>query len=393
MSKPIVKIIVGANYGDEGKGLATNFFCQSAQNLGVGCINVLHNGGPQRGHTVELPNGDRHVFHHFGSGTFAGAKTLFASTFMVDPIRFMEEYRLLKESFGIRPACQISNNCYVITPYDVFVNQIVEEHRADERHGSCGCGIWETQLRYQNTKWNRSYSELKVMSNSCLMEYLTEIATTYVPVKLREYGVQEVPESYQDLLDSEYLKINFIQDLRDMAKECYGLTANSLVNGKMLVFEGGQGLALDEDNNSMKPHVTASSTGSKNPLKMLHGIDCDIEICYVTRTYFTRHGAGPFPTECDRNAINEYIPIDETNQPNDFQGTLRYGRHDVEEMMTRIQSDRLKAIDTAGRITTSLMVTHHNYFTGFDIDDPAFGVFDKVYLSDTKFAKDIVIYR
>lgn len=393
MTKPIVKIVVGANYGDEGKGLATNFFCQAAQNLGIGCVNILHNGGPQRGHTVELPNGDRHVFHHFGSGTFSGAETLFASTFMVDPIRFMEEYRQLKESFCIRPGCRISNNCRVITPYDVFINQIVEDYRANERHGSCGCGIWETQIRYQNTKWNCSYSEMRSMSNSDLMEYLTGLATDYVPVKLREYGIQEIPDGYQELLNSEYLKINFIQDLRTMSMYCRGLPSNYLMNSKLLVFEGGQGLALDEDNESMKPHVTASSTGSMNPLVMLKNMDCDIEICYVTRSYFTRHGAGPFPTECQRDAINEYIPKDETNQPNEFQGTLRYGHLDTKEMMTRIQGDRMKAIDTVGHITTSLMVTHHNYYTGFDIDNPALSVFDKVYLSDTKFAKDIVIYR
>lgn len=60
MSKVDVKVIVGSNYGDEGKGMATHFFSNNAQKQL--CLNVLYNGGCQRGHTVELRNGKRHVF-------------------------------------------------------------------------------------------------------------------------------------------------------------------------------------------------------------------------------------------------------------------------------------------------------------------------------------------
>ena len=86
-----IKVIIGASYGDEGKGLATDFFGAQGKEKN-GTINVLTNGGPQRGHTVELPDGRRHVFKHFGAATFRGAVTYFAEQFLVNPMEFLREY-------------------------------------------------------------------------------------------------------------------------------------------------------------------------------------------------------------------------------------------------------------------------------------------------------------
>ena len=59
-----IKVVVGANFGDEGKGLMTDYFCHRANTRNEDCIVVLHNGGAQRGHTVTIPDRKRHVFHH-----------------------------------------------------------------------------------------------------------------------------------------------------------------------------------------------------------------------------------------------------------------------------------------------------------------------------------------
>ena len=79
-----VKAVIGANWGDEGKGLMTDFFCYEAFRNGDSCINVCTNGGAQRGHTVVTPSGVRHVFHHFGSGTFAHADTYLPKEYILD---------------------------------------------------------------------------------------------------------------------------------------------------------------------------------------------------------------------------------------------------------------------------------------------------------------------
>ena len=92
-----VKIIIGANYDDEGKGLLTNVFSREAREESKRCLNILYNGGPQRGHTVDYKIGVKHVFHHFGSGTLANADTFFDKDFMVNPMEFVREYNELIE--------------------------------------------------------------------------------------------------------------------------------------------------------------------------------------------------------------------------------------------------------------------------------------------------------
>ena len=78
-----VKIVIGANYGDEGKGLMTRHFVLDSKTKP---IVVFHNGTAQRGHTVDYNATHRHVFHHFGSGTGDGAPTYFAETFLIHPM-------------------------------------------------------------------------------------------------------------------------------------------------------------------------------------------------------------------------------------------------------------------------------------------------------------------
>ena len=87
-----IKAVIGANFGDEGKGLTTNYFAEQFNNQNKKCIVVCTNGGAQRGHTVCLPSGLRHVFHHFGSGTFQNADTLFPYEFIINPMQFKKEY-------------------------------------------------------------------------------------------------------------------------------------------------------------------------------------------------------------------------------------------------------------------------------------------------------------
>ena len=82
MSDLIIKAVIGANYGDEGKGLVTNYFCKQITDNNQTCAVMCTNGGAQRGHTVCLPSGIRHVFHHFGSGTFSKADTIFSKDFI-----------------------------------------------------------------------------------------------------------------------------------------------------------------------------------------------------------------------------------------------------------------------------------------------------------------------
>lgn len=399
MKKVEVKVVIGSNYGDEGKGLATHYFASHASDI---CINVLFNGGCQRGHTVELKDGKRHVFHHFGSGAFTKATTYFDENFMLCPNVFIKEcYELLGLGYS-NLHCFASENCRVTTPYDMFINQIVELNRGDNRHGSCGFGIWETQKRYEDGRFALRYADMLSQSDDALRTYLRNIATIYVPERLHEYGIDEIPDPYKELINSDGLLEHFLSDLHTMGKWVDRWEFDDLVGvvidesqysePAVIVFEGAQGLELDENNKAAYPNVTASSVTSLVPVQRVKDLPCNIEVCYITRSYFTRHGAGNLPTECDVSQINGDIE-DKTNIFNDYQRTIRYGKFEKGEFFRRINKDKEASKAVRGDIKFTLFVTHLNYTNGDIAGNTTLEElgksFDGMYLSDTKYAEDV----
>lgn len=386
MNKTKVKVVIGSNYGDEGKGMATCYFSQDAAGK---CLNVLYNGGCQRGHTVELPDGTRHVFHHLGSGTLAGADTYFDYGFIMNPIFFVQEWEELHPD----TKCYISPYCRVSTPYDAFINQIVELSRGKDRHGSCGMGIWETRKRYESGVLSLKYADLVSLSDKDIMLHLRCISRHYLTNRLKEYGINNIPDEYYDLINSYDLAKHYLMDLRKMQSVVEIREFEDIADRyDTIVFEGAQGLALDEDNADEYPNVTASKTGPQKPLSMVNDMDCEVEICYVTRSYFTRHGAGKFPTCCNKNEINPDIE-DNTNIPNAFQGEIRYGHFDENAFYSRTHSDMASTwLHYTCPITYSMLVTHMNY-----ADDQFKKVtlakeserFKHVYLSFSKYPNEI----
>lgn len=396
MNKVEVKVVIGANYGDEGKGLAAHYFSQKAKEEHKSCLNVLFNGGCQRGHTVELKDGTRHIFHHFGSGFFDGAHTYFDQNFMVNPSAFMSERKRLRtemQEFGNNLPVYISPKCRVITPYDIYINQIVEKSRGNDRHGSCGWGIWETQRRYEDSVFNLTFEELINKTDCELLEYMKDITVEYIPKRLEYYGITEIDEYYNMCIKSFNIARWFIRSLREM-QECVKLASFDELRHKydVIVFEGAQGLELDEDNEKAYPHVTASSTTSRIPMERIKDFNCNVEICYISRSYFTRHGAGPLTNECHISKINPKIE-DLTNVHNDYQENIRYGHFNTIEFLRRVYRDSKTSLKIKPLAKISIMLTHLNYNTtdseDYKIADRIICNCDKLYTSRTKFAEDI----
>lgn len=210
-----VRIVMGANYGDEGKGLLVDYFVKSALAMGESCIVVCSNGGAQRGHTV-VSDGIRHVFHHFGSGTLAGAATYIDRYFLVNPIIFREEYQQL-EKLGKLPMVYISSACRFVTPFDCMINQMLEESRGSGRHGTCGHGIWETIHRYhaQDDMCSTSLEEILIYGPLFLKSVLRNIRDRFFFPRLAEYGIKnkEMPSAkYRELAMSEGLINHYVDD-------------------------------------------------------------------------------------------------------------------------------------------------------------------------------------
>lgn len=360
-----IEAVIGANYGDEGKGLFTEYLCRSRPSPLV----VLSNGGSQRGHTVNnIEKGIRHVFHHFGSGTLLGVPSVYSKTFFLNPIKYIEEKREFDKA-GIKPIVFRALGCLLQLPSDMFTNQMLEKARGQSKHGSCGWGIWETIVRNsQHRKMTfEAFSSLDYeMKRNVLLE---EIEWQFCN-RLEEHK-QHVDYNIMECIMSESFIKHFIQDFEEMADDVKVLDNNDLLDAdygydvETLIVENGQGLLLDkkyapiDENGRTDIHTTPSKCGMEGVIEAI-GIDKSyakhIAANYVSRTYFTRHGAGPFPEE--DHSINFK---DVTNMPNDYQGCLRFGSFSMTsaaQLLARITSDSI--VDWQSAKECNLVLTHCN---------------------------------
>lgn len=137
------KVVIGSGYGDEGKGVFTDFLSSQSNESLV----IRFNGGAQAGHTVMTPDGKRHVFGHFGANSFLpNSKTALSKHFVVNPLLFAKEKNILN-NMDVDPEVFIHKDCAVTTPYEMILNQWQEDNRGNNRHGSCGVGFGETIQR------------------------------------------------------------------------------------------------------------------------------------------------------------------------------------------------------------------------------------------------------
>ena len=120
--------INGSNYGDEGKGLATDYFALKSDSVLV----ARHNGGAQSGHTVETEN-KRFVFHQLSSGSFRGADTYWAETYFPDMFKLSDEVNSFYDLSGFRPKIFASPLACITTIDDVLINMLLESSRGENR--------------------------------------------------------------------------------------------------------------------------------------------------------------------------------------------------------------------------------------------------------------------
>jgi adenylosuccinate synthase len=331
-----VKVVIGANFGDEGKGLMTDYFAAQANDS----IVVRFNGGAQAGHTVVTTDNREHVFSHFGSGTLNFIPTYLSEFFIVNPLLFRSEYEKLSalSTGGVLPHVFVDGDCLVTTPYDMIINQIIETLRGNSRHGSCGLGINETIRRTEDFDGRYKLYIHDIYDESLLRIKLEAIKSEYVPQRLADLGVTDIPDIFGTVLEDYGIIESFIIDCGEFLSTITVTDLNVLNLYGTIVFEGAQGLLLDQ-NSEYFPYVTHSNTGMVNVAKILEKVQFqyDIEITYVTRCYTTRHGAGAFPTETATLPYSKIV--DTTNIPNTWQGSLRFGLVDLTSLQEHIVKD------------------------------------------------------
>lgn len=331
--------VIGANYGDEGKGRNVDAIVRT---LGPGTVVVRSNGGAQAGHTVVAPDGRRHVFHHIGSGAYAGAATHLSRFFVHHPMTFMAEHDELQAQ-GACVDVTADPRGYVTTPWDMMVNQVLEVARGGSRHGSCGYGIGETVGRNEETSFGLTFADL---GRPGLEALLVRIRDEWLPERLAVLGVSPDGQTAEAIASPRVMD-RYLDDCM-LFRHAVGMMDDATLGmARNVVFEGAQGLLLDQGGRDF-PHVTRSNTGIENMAAIARqaGI-ASIEAHYATRAYLTRHGAGPMPDERDLSCW--FDVVDETNVPNLWQSAIRYGLIDIDALARTIAEDLSKAHDVEVR--------------------------------------------
>ncbi len=311
--KFIIMVILGSQFGDEGKGLMTSYMTQKIIEAGRTPLVVRFNGGNQAGHTV-VHNDKRHVFSNFGSGTLQGANTYWSEFCPFSPFSFLNERAALNPIH--KP--YVHALCPVVTPYDIFQNR---EEEKSNKHGSVGVGFGATIKRHE------AYYKLYVK------DFLYE--------KILIAKLKNISDYYKKWLDID----NYIMAVREVKEYIQIVDVDneeSILTKYKLIFEGAQGILLDQDFGFF-PNVTRSNTTSKNALSILTKNDItwqsEDDIFYVTRTYQTRHGNG-FMTNEDIEIPLELKNIEnETNVFNKYQGNFRKSFLDIDLLNYSIGCD------------------------------------------------------
>ena len=397
-----VKVVIGKNFGDEGKGATVHRICK-----GKDAIVVRHNGGAQAGHTVE--EGDfRFVFHQLGSGSLAGCPTFWSRTFLPDLLKLDEEVKgFVAEARKVvrleqQPLIYAHPECACTVIYDVLLNSLTEVLRGSAKHGSCGMGIYEATLRTGEKAYTLQLKDFATGNVADIAGKMERIRQEYTFPRLqklqKEYGdAFWKPEVSQwvELIEDDNVLWNVTEQMCENFRQYVKLISWQEVqlSYDTIVFENAQGLMLDRENEEYYPHLTPSYTGLHNVVEMLSQTLGDkseeqvsreafdaleerkgteskgreeskertesigstedksrteskekaepytLEVLYVTRTYVTRHGMGRLDYECPKEAINPHM-IDKTNVPNFWQDTLRYAKHPSgEEFWKYIRKD------------------------------------------------------
>lgn len=361
-----VLAVIGKNFGDEGKGMAVDYFSLH----GGKTLVVRHNGGAQSGHTVvrKTPDNKRFVFHELSSGSCRGADTLWIDSFYPDIYKLGEEISHFQEEFGFCPDIYGMENVCITTPDDVLLNMALESSRGSSRHGSCGMGINECDLRTK-AGFGLKLGQIRVMDAEALYHAMWHIRKEYTAKRLQMIAgtLNQEADGYVQLLSNNNVLVNAAYEMISNMKYVKLLTEadlqKKLRSTDTLIFESGQGLLLDRNHPVYAPYVTASDTGLTNPGRFLARFRLHLdEAVYVSRTYITRHGAGPLSNECPKTMLGNLLE-DRTNEPNDWQGTMRYARHESEEaFVEEVQKDI--ACNCSDGCRVSLFLTHLNETDG-----------------------------
>lgn len=277
-------VIVGVQWGDEGKGKMTDFLAQRAD------VVVRYQGGNNAGHTITF-GGQKYALQSIPSGIFTPRiKNFMANGMVINPKAAIEELEKLNSRGIADYQLHISNRATVIMPYHMELDGAYEALKGGKQIGTTKKGI--------GPAYADKYSRVGIRMGDLLdKEYFAERLQDALLQKNLELKSLGKPEMDFDALYNEYLAYG--EKLRPYICDTARLLNDEVKKGSKILFEGAQGVMLCIEHGTF-PFVTSSSpTAASVPLCTGIApkyIDHALGIC---KAYTTRVGAGPFPTEID----------------------------------------------------------------------------------------------
>jgi adenylosuccinate synthase len=277
-------VIVGAQWGDEGKGKIVDLL---AQHSDVVC---RYQGGPNAGHTI-VADGQTYKFRHMPSGILWGKECVLGAGCVVDPGVFIEELDDLEARGLSTEHVHVSGNAHLVMPWHLSLDQASERRLGKLQIGTTRRGIGPAY----GDKAARLGIRAQDLLDAKILRQKIEVALAEKNHWLeRVYGAEPV-----DLEDVSTRYESYAQRLRPYIADTSLLVDRALKEGRFVLFEGAQGTLLDLDHGTY-PFVTSS-----NPIAGAAATGIGIgpnridAVLGVAKAYLTRVGEGPFPTEIE----------------------------------------------------------------------------------------------
>jgi adenylosuccinate synthase len=286
-------IVIGAQWGDEGKGKIVDLFTDQANAV------VRFQGGHNAGHTVVI-DGKKTVLHLIPSGILRdNVQCLIGNGVVVSPSALLEEIRMLeKNGVPARDRLKISEACALILPYHAMIDQARERSRGTAAIGTTGRGIGPA---YEDKVARRALRMGDLLHRERFAAKLGEVLD-YHNFVLRNYYRMEPLDFQQVLEEAMQSAVDIAPMITDVSEILFAIRRS----GGNILFEGAQGMLLDVDHGTY-PYVTSSNTTSGGAATGtgMGPLEFDY-VLGITKAYTTRVGSGPFPTELF-DEMGEYL--------------------------------------------------------------------------------------
>ena len=280
-------IVVGAQWGDEGKGKVIDLLTNQAEAV------VRFQGGHNAGHTLVI-NGQKTVLHLIPSGIFNDAKCIIGNGVVLHIPTLLEEIKSLQtKNINIENKLLISSQCPLILPTHILLDEARENALGKKAIGTTGRGIGPA---YEDKVARRAVHLMDLLDPVIFKQKLSNLMSYHNFILENLYQEKtEDPEKVEDLW------LSFAETIKPFVTDTTNVINTMLKNKSNVLFEGAQGSMLDIDHGTY-PYVTSSNTvaGAASTGTGI-GPGAFNKILGITKAYTTRVGSGPFPTELNDN--------------------------------------------------------------------------------------------